>query len=204
MKKLILIIGSVALLSGCVAADRLPDFEYAPIGKPVALIGVVEVRKYLRYSGQMIEEELAVKVGENGNAILLAGEGSPNEIAIYLSDKGRLDLIEGLIKIQEHGIAGNGYPLENFKYIGSDVDNQISSVSGRIVLNYGLHESGQYWVCVIALAGYDMDTAITPHLGTPEGRRDVRLELTPDAVKKLQALIERSQEVTSEPVMQQE
>jgi hypothetical protein len=73
----------------------------------------------------------------------------------------------------------------------------MTSITGRIKLDCSRYESGEDRVCSMELSGYDLFTAASPQLGTPFGRKDVKLALAPSSVDKLLKLIEPFPELTS-------
>jgi hypothetical protein len=193
MKKAATILALVLALSGCVASRH----DQISPGSHARQIGVANTYMFLRYSGKVVEVGLTVKVDENGNTILVAEEGSPKEIAVYLSEAARRELVANMVKARECCAAASIESIEPFEFAGNNSDNRNSSVLGRISLGYAWHESGNDWICNMELSGYDIRTAAAPHFGTPSGRKDVRLVLTPASVEKLLTLIASAPDLTS-------
>jgi hypothetical protein len=192
MRKIIFILTVICCLYGCAGAGQTERLTPTLPGNLSAQIGIVDVYKKMKYGGSIVEERLAVKVDENGNIALLSGESSSNEVSIFLAADERNELTEKLLLVQKVGDPALRNDSEPTTYIGGVVGNRGCLLSGRIDLRLDFLEYGYSWVCVLKISGYDIFTMVTPHMGTPQNKRDVNLLLPPEAVENLLLLLEKA------------
>lgn len=192
MKKIICFLMISYCFYGCAEVRQTKIPQYTPPGNPSDRIGSADVYKKMKYGGRNVEETLEVKVDENGNTILLAGESSSNEVSIYLSANERKELTEKLLLVQRMGDSAYRNGSASTTYVGEVVGNRGCLLPGRIDLNLDLLESGSSWISILKISGYDVYTMVTPHMATPQDKRDVNLLLPPGAVENLLLLLEKA------------
>jgi len=185
------------LFGGCAGADQYYAYASKPPSSPVEKVGEVEAYKYLKYSGKLVQEVLAVKIDGNGNTILLAREGQPGEIAIYLAEDARKKVLSSLLEIREIRAETKKNPVGDYNYTKSIVTGENAVAPSYVVLSYDINVAGEQWACIVDLSGYDIEAMTTTYMGIPGGRSSIKLFLMPSAVESFQSLVEKAHLMTS-------
>jgi hypothetical protein len=176
-----------------VAVGQVYAESFLPPGKPVIEVGRVEVYRSLKYGGRLVDDQLVVRVDENGNAMLVAGEGSTDEISVYLAENSRLEFVASLINLREVASAQGGSPVRQADPASITIAG-LSFDSSSLNLSCRWDEFARDWIYALDLWGHDIVTTMTPHLGRPKERRYVKLLLPSARIGQLLPLVQQAQE----------
>jgi hypothetical protein len=188
MTKIVACLSALIIFLGFSALGQLRAESFAPPGRPVAEVGSVKVFRILKYGGRLAEEQLVVNVDEHGHAILVIGEGSSEEIAVYFTAAAGQALVAGLRSLTA---TPDGQPEPQQTPVNIMIAG-LSLGSSNISLNYGWDAAGKGWWHSLDLWGYDLFTSTTPQLAQPTARYG-RVLLTPSGLVQLLRLTEQAQ-----------
>ena len=197
MAKIIVSLSVLWIVLGCAVVGQVYAESFLPPGQPVIEVGRVEVYRSLKYGGRLVDEQLAVKMDEHGNALLVAGEGSTDEISVYLAENNRLELIASLINLREVTSAQGGSPVRQADPASITIAG-LSFDSSSLNLSCRWDEFARDWIYALDLWGHDIVTTTTLYLGRPKERRYVKLLLPSTRIEQLLNLLQRVQEFKPE------
>lgn len=112
MKKLLLILISMAIVSGCVTTHEFKR------GRSTAHIGEIRVEKALTLVGGSVNDTLILYADENENALIAAGKGASDFIPCYLPSAARAEYTSQLKKLFEWGKISAKEKIETSKHVG--------------------------------------------------------------------------------------
>ena len=194
MKKFLFLMVSIGFCTGCTVLGPAQQDTYAPPGQPVVAVGTVDVYRTLKYGGRLIEDQLVVKLDDNGHTILLAGEGESDEIAVYLKESARRKLAENLRKIAGLMVLKKGRDPGKQQFSGHITTESIDTVPSSIQMQYSPDNLGTLSVLFLDLSGHDLQVTTASYVSRPGDKRDRKLVLTADAVAELLPLVEQARE----------
>ena len=158
-------------------------FLYEQPSKIKEEIGFLNLNKIIKYSNQTVMGKLSISTDENDNVVLLSSEGDFDELAIYLNDVAKKELVEGLLFYKNIDVGNIKEPVD--QYNRKVIFTEYPFFKTKIELQYTYNEILKHFLLIINMSGYDISTMIGYSVPKDNHLRSVGFVLNREEVENL-------------------